>query len=116
MVDLAARVVVMTQTAGDRLSAGYAIDPAKVVLIPHGATPPFVANDMSAPGESPLQLLTWGLLGPGKGIEHVIDALHLLGVTSAARSTTPSPARPTPRCSPATVTCTATRSWPGHDS
>jgi len=24
------------------------------------------------------QLLTWGLLGPGKGVEHVIDALALL--------------------------------------
>ena len=32
----------------------------------------------AAGGEDRPQLLTWGLLGPGKGIEHTIDALGLL--------------------------------------
>ena len=76
--DMAARVVVMTQTAGDRLAAGYVIDASKVNLIPHGATPPLGAGLACAPDDGSLQLLTWGLLGPGKGIEHVIEALSLL--------------------------------------
>lgn len=79
--DLAARVVVMTQTAGERLAAGYVIDPSKLVLIPHGATPPLPITTGLAPAataDPSLRLLTWGLLGPGKGIEHVIEALSLL--------------------------------------
>lgn len=73
---LADRVVVMTGPAADRLLAGYAVDPRKVVTIPHGATTSdtVVGNDQRAP-----TLLTWGLLGPGKGVEHVIDAVALLG-------------------------------------
>ncbi len=44
-------------------------------VIPHGAaTPPApLHRDLHAP-----QLLTWGLLGPGKGIEHAIAALSIL--------------------------------------
>ena len=43
-------------------------------------------------------ILTWGLIGPGKGIEWGIEALALLGdlVPSPATS---SSARPTPRSS-----------------
>ena len=77
---IAERVVVMTKAARDRLVASYAIDATKVVTIPHGASVPTLD-----PSRRPLhridshpQLLTWGLLGPGKGIEHVIDALALL--------------------------------------
>jgi glycosyltransferase involved in cell wall biosynthesis len=71
----AARVVVMTQTAHDRLLALYPVDPDVVVTIPHGAATPTVsAVPGQTSGRAP-ELLTWGLLGPGKGIEHVIDAL-----------------------------------------
>jgi len=73
------RVVVMSDMAHQRLMA-YAIDPSKVVTIPHGASTPSLERlkdvDLTE-GERP-QLLTWGLLGPGKGIEHVIDALAML--------------------------------------
>jgi glycosyltransferase involved in cell wall biosynthesis len=72
---LADHIVVMTQTAYDRLATIYPIDMKKVTLIPHGATPPVGAETRN---DIPPQLLTWGLLGPGKGIEHVIDALALL--------------------------------------
>jgi glycosyltransferase involved in cell wall biosynthesis len=78
---LADRVVVMAETAKDRLLALYEIGDADVVTIPHGASMPTTDGlDDGDPhgGERP-QLLTWGLLGPGKGIEHTIDALALLG-------------------------------------
>ncbi|MDT5041282.1 MAG: polysaccharide biosynthesis protein PslF [Actinoplanes sp.] len=68
-------VVTMTDTARHRLTAGYHVDPRKVTVIPHGA-----ASHSSAPRdhrERP-HLLTWGLLGPGKGIEWALRALALL--------------------------------------
>ncbi len=69
-------VVVMTETARTRLFAGFDVEHDKVVLIPHGAATP--AADPSAEPRrvnGPARLLTWGLLGPGKGIEWAIDAL-----------------------------------------
>ena len=77
---LADRVVVMTETACDRLTTSYAIDARKVVTIPHGATTAALDRRNGARANERLrpQLLTWGLLGPGKGIEHAIDALALL--------------------------------------
>jgi glycosyltransferase involved in cell wall biosynthesis len=85
--ELATRLVVMTGSARERLTSGYPVDPTKVVTIPHGASVP-TADQVWSAGEgvgSRPQLLTWGLLGPGKGIEHVIDALALL------RDVVPSP-------------------------
>jgi glycosyltransferase involved in cell wall biosynthesis len=73
-------VVVMTDTARQRLLAGFGVDDDKVIVIPHGAaTPPVstspvpVADATGRLGHRP-RLLTWGLLGPGKGIEWAIDA------------------------------------------
>jgi glycosyltransferase involved in cell wall biosynthesis len=73
-------VVVMTRTAHARLLAGYDIDGSKVHVIPHGAATPLAAPSASqrCPGTPP-RLLTWGLLGPGKGIEWAIDAMDELG-------------------------------------
>jgi polysaccharide biosynthesis protein PslF len=76
VADRADAVVAMTMTARRRLVDGYRVDPGKVVVIPHGVSPrpgPAVRR----PG--PPRLLTWGLLGPGKGIEFAIDALAALG-------------------------------------
>ena len=72
----AAAVVVMTETARARLFAGFDVDHAKVLVIPHGAATP-AAGPPSNEREmhDPPKLLTWGLLGPGKGIEWAIDAL-----------------------------------------
>lgn len=70
-------IVVMTEAGRERLSVGYDIDATKVAVIPHGAAvipDPDGASRAWGPGA----LLTWGLLGPGKGIEHAIDALALL--------------------------------------
>lgn len=75
VVELSACAVTMTSIARQRLLAVYEVDSSRVVTIPHGATIPRPV----APRQEPLpQVLTWGLLGPGKGIEWVIDALALL--------------------------------------
>jgi glycosyltransferase involved in cell wall biosynthesis len=73
---LADRVVVMSEAARRRLCDGFDVDPDKVVIIPHGAAVP-PPRAPSSHGPRPL-LLTWGLVGPGKGIERVIDALPAL--------------------------------------
>ena len=78
---LADCVVVMTEAARTRLLASYPIDRSKVVTIAHGASlPPFEAGAAAGEPARPAgpQLLTWGLLGPGKGIEHALEALRLL--------------------------------------
>lgn len=68
------RVVVMSDAARHRLCDGFGIDPAKVASIPHGAmVPPHRTTPTGRP-----TLLTWGLVGPGKGIERVIDAMPRL--------------------------------------
>lgn len=82
----AAVLVTMTETARGRLVALYGADPSRVVLIPHGAVDLSTAGRTSAEtsdaddsrprGETARPLvLTWGLLGPGKGIEWAIDAM-----------------------------------------
>jgi polysaccharide biosynthesis protein PslF len=76
VIATASAVVTMTRTARTRLLEIYGTDPAKVVVIPHGAADYRVAARRTA-GQPPV-VLTWGLLGPGKGIEHAIDAIALL--------------------------------------
>lgn len=69
-------VVVMTETAKARLFAGFDIDHAKVLVIPHGAATPAASPTAHVPeARDRPRLLTWGLLGPGKGIEWAIDGL-----------------------------------------
>lgn len=69
-------VVTMTDTARRRLLAGYAVDPRKISVIPHGAG----SRGTGARQEHDRpNLLTWGLLGPGKGIEWTLRSLALLG-------------------------------------
>jgi glycosyltransferase involved in cell wall biosynthesis len=68
-------VIVMSEAASHRLRHGFDIDRHKVTTIPHGATVP--KNAASARRGRPT-LLTWGLLGPGKGIERVIEAMGSL--------------------------------------
>lgn len=65
-------VVAMTRAAGSRLEQNYDVDPSKVSIIPHGATRPKGSRAVPRRGS---YVLTWGLLGPGKGIEWVVEAL-----------------------------------------
>jgi len=71
-------VVAMTMTARERLAAGYAVDVAKVCIIAHGA--PALETTMAEPvfRTGQFTVLTWGLLGPGKGIEWGIGAMAML--------------------------------------
>lgn len=69
-------VVTMTRIARDRLLANYRVAASKVLTIPHGATvPPLEERGNGSVHRDATRLLTWGLLGPGKGIEWVIEAL-----------------------------------------
>jgi len=71
-------VVTMTKAARDRLAAGYAADMSKVRIIAHGAPAlqGTIADPVFRTGE--FTVLTWGLLGPGKGIEWGIEAMAML--------------------------------------
>lgn len=68
------RVVVMSDAASERLLGGFDVDHHKVATIRRGAVVP---TNVCVRGGRPT-LLTWGLLGPGKGIERVIDAMGSL--------------------------------------
>ena len=69
-------IVVMTETARERLLNIFDVERSKVHLIPHGAATPLAAPSVSQRRHGPApRLLTWGLLGPGKGIEWAIDAM-----------------------------------------
>jgi polysaccharide biosynthesis protein PslF len=77
VVGVADASVVMTVTARERLAAGYAVDLDKISVIAHGAPvrPGHAATFRSAQRT----VLTWGLIGPGKGIEWGIAAMAELG-------------------------------------
>jgi glycosyltransferase involved in cell wall biosynthesis len=80
---LADVVVTMTRTGQRRLRAGYQVDAGKIVVIPHGAwaggRPDLTTGRSSRP-----VILTWGLLGPGKGVEWGIEALPRLRILDPA--------------------------------
>jgi glycosyltransferase involved in cell wall biosynthesis len=69
------QVIVMSEAASEQLRRGFDVERHKVVTIPHGATVP--ENASCVRGGRPT-LLTCGLMGPGKGIERVIEAMGSL--------------------------------------
>ncbi len=79
LIRRSARLVVMAQRGADILRETYGADPEKIDVIPHGI--PEVPFAESGPFKEALGLsgrtllLTFGLLGPGKGIEYAIRAL-----------------------------------------
>jgi glycosyltransferase involved in cell wall biosynthesis len=77
-----AELVVMSQVAADLLASSYGVSGANVRIVPHGI-PEMAPRDRRAlkasfgvPGRR--MLLTFGLLGPNKGVETVIRALPAL--------------------------------------
>jgi len=76
VASMADQVVVMSDAAQTRLCSRFDVDPAVVSTICHGAAIP-TARDRHDPAARPT-ILTWGLIGPGKGIERVIDAMTSL--------------------------------------
>jgi polysaccharide biosynthesis protein PslF len=73
---LADQMVVMTEAARVRLCDGFDVDAAKVTTIAHGAAIPTARVVPDREGRP--VILTWGLIGPGKGIERAIDAMQTL--------------------------------------
>jgi polysaccharide biosynthesis protein PslF len=76
VVRAADAVVVMTEAGRVRLCSNFDVDARKISVIPHGAAVSSAVR-LEDSKERP-RLLTWGLLGPGKGIEWMIDALALV--------------------------------------
>jgi glycosyltransferase involved in cell wall biosynthesis len=71
-------VVTMTRTGRSRVLDMYGSSPDKVFVIPHGAAGTLAARSASRRRSGGPRVLTWGLLGPGKGIEHAIEAVARL--------------------------------------
>jgi glycosyltransferase involved in cell wall biosynthesis len=73
------RLVAQSVVARERLLEAHDVDPARVVVIQHGATAN-IAPPRALPADPDRRpvILTWGLLGPGKGIEYAIDAVAQL--------------------------------------
>ncbi|MGD0578559.1 MAG: glycosyltransferase family 4 protein [Bryobacteraceae bacterium] len=73
------RLVVMTERAQTILQEVYQTPPAKIDLIPHGipdvafVAPDYYKDRFGVGGKR--VLLTFGLLSPNKGIQHVLNAL-----------------------------------------
>lgn len=79
LVDTSAASVVMSRAAATLLTRAYGVDPARVDIVPHGVpnlplVAPRVAKLRLGLGEEP-SILSFGLLGPGKGYESVIEAM-----------------------------------------
>ncbi|HEU5428849.1 MAG TPA: glycosyltransferase [Actinocrinis sp.] len=86
VIDASDAVVVLSQTAAAALKAGYLVDEGRVSVIPHGAQTLGQRRPSLASGLHRPTILTWGLIGPGKGIEWAIAALgHLRDLQPAAR-------------------------------
>ena len=73
------RIVVMADKGAEILRDVYGVPDARIDLIPHGIPDmPFIDSSVYKAQfgvEGRAVLLTFGLLGPGKGIEYVINAL-----------------------------------------
>ncbi len=79
LIDLSDTVVTMTVQGAETLRGVYGVPNRKLEIIPHGihdvpfVDPSFYKDKFGVEGKN--VLLTFGLIGPGKGIEHVIEAL-----------------------------------------
>ena len=79
--DLATRsdaIVTMTSSARQRLVVKYRVDASKIVVIPHGADATHITGTIPSRANDRPVVLTWGLLGEGKGIEWAIAAMAML--------------------------------------
>lgn len=77
VLDLSDAVVVLSHAAYRRLLQDFAVRPDTLMMIPHGATALWHLRRPDQDGAPP-RMLTWGLLGHGKGLEWGIRAMALL--------------------------------------
>jgi len=76
IIALSDRLVVMTAGGADLLREVHGVTEEKIDVIPHGIpNVPFAGSKNRLGVEGRPLILTFGLLSPDKGIEHVIDAL-----------------------------------------
>ena len=79
LAELSARLVVMSERGAKFLRDVYQVPESKIALIHHGIPDvPFFETDPCKSKVVPddkIAILTFGLLSPGKGIEHMVDAL-----------------------------------------
>lgn len=79
IIERSARVIVMAQRGRRLLEEIYGVSPERIDVIPHGipdmafVDPGFFKDQFGVEGRR--VLLTFGLLTPAKGIEHMIEAL-----------------------------------------
>lgn len=79
LAELSDRLVVLSHRAGDFLRDVYDVPDEKIAFIPHGipdvpfVDPAFYKDLFGVEGKR--VILTFGLLGPSKGVENMIDAL-----------------------------------------
>jgi glycosyltransferase involved in cell wall biosynthesis len=70
---LATSLVVMTEAAHEILGRRYDVAMSKVSVIPHGVSPSLPSGHVKKDARK--RVLTWGLIGPGKGLEWGIRAM-----------------------------------------
>jgi len=79
LAELADVLVVLSHRGEEFLRDNYGIPAEKIAMIPHGipdlpfVDPNFYKDQFDVAGKN--VILTFGLLGPSKGIEHMIDAM-----------------------------------------
>lgn len=75
LLELSHQVTVMSHAARDKLSAVHRVDPHRVWVVPHGAHGYLRCGERL---HNRPTVTTWGLIGPGKGIELGIMAMSRL--------------------------------------
>lgn len=79
LIELSATTVVMSSAAASLLANAYGIPSGRVQIVPHGVPDlPLVDSETVKPKlglDGRMVILSFGLLGPGKGYESVIEAM-----------------------------------------
>ena len=79
LIRASAASVVMSKSAAELLTSIYGVDPRRLDVIPHGVPELPLVNSDSVKPKLGIQggpvILSFGLLGPGKGLESVISAM-----------------------------------------
>ena len=79
LIDMASASVVMSGAATSLLTRAYGVEPARLEVVPHGVPSlPLVPSGQAKRRlglEAGPVILSFGLLGPGKGYESVIEAM-----------------------------------------
>ena len=79
LVSAARATVVMSRSAASLLTRAYGVDPTRLEIVPHGVPHlPLVDSDSVKPRlglDGRAVILSFGLLGPGKGYESAIEAM-----------------------------------------